>query len=193
VSAFTRALNTAVQIRSYTTDDGVVALSTSNCTIWEAARATSAAATFFDPIEIGRQRFVDGGTGMNNPVEIVLQEAVSVWPDAISRIQCLVSIGTGVPDLADFGDNLKEVVETLKAIATETEQTEQRFFRNQGNLGVGGRYFRFSVDKGLGGVGLDEHNKLDKIEAATELYLGDPRVKQNVQSFMVACPPHNCM
>ena len=130
---------------------------------------------------------------MNNPVEIVLQEAVSVWPDAISRIQCLVSIGTGVPDLADFGDNLKEVIETLKVIATETEQTEQRFFRNQGNLGIGGHYFRFSVDKGLGGVGLDEHNKLDKIEAATELYLEDPRIKQNVHSFMVACTPHNCM
>lgn len=37
--------------------------------IWEAARATSAASTFFDSVEIGNngQRFLDGGTGANKP------------------------------------------------------------------------------------------------------------------------------
>ncbi len=38
--------------------------------IWEACRATSAATSFFDPIEIGqfRETFVDGALGRNNPV-----------------------------------------------------------------------------------------------------------------------------
>ena len=125
-------------------------LAGSECTIWQAARATSAAATFFDPIQIGRQTFVDGATGLNNPVEQVLEEAKSIWPDAIQkgRIQCLISVGTGVPDLKDFGDNLKEVVETLKEIATETENTERRFYGTHELLGIGDRYFRFNVHKG---------------------------------------------
>ncbi|KDR66070.1 hypothetical protein GALMADRAFT_28572, partial [Galerina marginata CBS 339.88] len=44
----------------------------SNCKIWEAARATSAAPTFFKRIEIGRdQPFIDGGLGRNNPSRVV--------------------------------------------------------------------------------------------------------------------------
>jgi predicted acylesterase/phospholipase RssA len=95
VCAFTKALNTPVLIRTYTHDEAVDSLAISGITIWEAARATSAAALFFDPIQIGHQLFVDGATGMNNPVEIVLEEARSIWPNAIARIQCIVSIGTG--------------------------------------------------------------------------------------------------
>lgn len=190
--AFTKALNTPVRLRSYVTEDSVDTLSGSDCTIWEAARATSAAATFFDPIQIGRQKFVDGATGFNNPVEVVLEEAVSIWPDAISRIQCLVSIGTGVQEIKDFGDNLKEVIETLEAIATETEETERRFFKIHKTLGIGDRYFRFNVDRGLGGIGLDEHQKIDKIEAGTESYLRNPRVKEAVEAFVTAYAPVNC-
>ncbi|KIM42400.1 hypothetical protein M413DRAFT_43952, partial [Hebeloma cylindrosporum] len=44
----------------------------SGCKIWEAARATSAAPTFFKRIEIGRaQPFIDGGLGRNNPSRVV--------------------------------------------------------------------------------------------------------------------------
>ncbi|KXX77753.1 Calcium-independent phospholipase A2-gamma [Madurella mycetomatis] len=39
------------------------------CTIWQVARATSAATTFFKPIRVGRDgiEFVDAGFGHNNP------------------------------------------------------------------------------------------------------------------------------
>ncbi|WKT53739.1 Patatin-like phospholipase domain [Fusarium oxysporum f. sp. vasinfectum] len=162
-----------------------------DCTIWQAARATSAAATFFDPIQIGRQTFVDGATGMNNPVEQVVEEANSIWPDAIQkgRIQCLVSIGTGIPDLKNFGDNLKQVAETLKSISIETEKTEERFYNNHQLFGFGARYFRFSVDKGLADVQLDDSRKLDEIEASTEYYLRGPRVKQLISTFVAARTP----
>lgn len=187
--AFTKALNTPVRLRSYETADSVDTLSGSGCTIWQAARATSAAATFFDPMKIGSQLYVDGGTGYNNTVEVVLDEAKSIWSNAPSRIQCLVSIGTGVPDPADFGYNLKQVLATLKKIATETEITEQRFVKGHFQLGIGGCYFRFNVDKGLGGVGLDEHKRKDKIEAASELYLNDHRVREQITSFLTARAP----
>ena len=45
--------------------------------IWEAARATSAASSFFDSIKIGRfgEEFVDGATGFDNPVQYLWNEA----------------------------------------------------------------------------------------------------------------------
>lgn len=69
----------------------------SECTLWQAARATSAASTFFKPISIDRPRpsiaYIDGGMGYNNPSEIALTEARRIWP-ACPQFG-LVSIGTG--------------------------------------------------------------------------------------------------
>ncbi|EWZ28232.1 hypothetical protein FOZG_18073 [Fusarium oxysporum Fo47] len=190
VCAFTNDLNVPVRLRSYSTADSVDSLSGSRCAIWEAARATSAAATFFDRIQVGRQYYVDGATGYNNPVEVVLEEANSIWPDALARIQCLVSIGTGVPDLRDFGDNLKGVFETVKEIATETEITQKRFLKNHVHLGVKGRYFRLNVNEGrLTGVGLDEHKKQGRIEIASEDYLEDPQTRTLVDEFLAVRAP----
>jgi patatin-like phospholipase/acyl hydrolase len=64
------------------------------CKIWEAARATSAAPTFFKPIEIGERNlkvaYFDAAIGHNNPSKLILQEAKTVAPNA--RIICLVSV-----------------------------------------------------------------------------------------------------
>ena len=73
----------------------------SNCKIWEAARATSAAPTFFKQIEIGRkQPFIDGGLGCNNPSQVVLDEAEALF--GARQIGCLVSIGTGQAEVIDI-------------------------------------------------------------------------------------------
>lgn len=164
-------MNTLVNFRSYTADEKAEVSSVVNCKIWEAARATSAAATFFDPITIGLHSYVDGATGSNNPVEEVLHEALSIWSNSLSRIHCIVSIGTGVPGSTDFGNDLIDVLKTLKTITTETETTAQRFKEYHTLLGLSGRYFRFNVNKGLEAVRLDEHAKVKEIEAAADLYL----------------------
>jgi len=39
-----------------------------NIKIWEAARATSAAPTYFTPMTVGNTTFVDGGLQANNPL-----------------------------------------------------------------------------------------------------------------------------
>ncbi|KAH9203609.1 phospholipase [Leptodontidium sp. 2 PMI_412] len=106
--------------------------------IWEACRATSAALSFFDSIAVGRygEEFVDGATGTNNPVWEVWNEAQLMWgPEPLeSRIKCLVSIGTGVPSLNPFQDDVFHIGKTLVAIATETEQTAERFRRDKSHL-----------------------------------------------------------
>jgi len=186
VCAFTKALNSRIQIRTYFTRDSVDDLSLEGCKIWEAVRATSAAATFFDPITIGRQRYVDGGTGMNNPVEVLMEEARSIWLDADRRIQCVLSIGTGRVELKGFGDDANQVIETFKGIATDTEQAHFRFLNAVKYNGLESRYFRFEVDRGLGTVEMDEHEKCDVIEDATERYLKEPDIKTKVSSLVDA-------
>lgn len=189
VCANIKSQNQPVLIRSYAANHAVRNLSLAKCRIWEAARATSAAATFFSPMQIGEHEYVDGATGMNNPVEMVLDEAKKIWTDAPRKIQCIVSIGTGVPTNIDFGDNALEISKTLVALSTETEKTEKRFYLNQTDLGVGGRYFRFNVSQGLKEIGLDEYEKTADITAVTEEYLEDPLVREKVVLFTEAEAP----
>jgi predicted acylesterase/phospholipase RssA len=73
-------------------------VSKSKCAIWEAARATSAARSFFMPMTIKNPpppiTYVDGGLGYNNPAKLASIEAGRIWP---GKDVCLVSIGTGHP------------------------------------------------------------------------------------------------
>ncbi|EXJ76783.1 uncharacterized protein A1O5_01291 [Cladophialophora psammophila CBS 110553] len=158
-----------------------------DCTIWEAARATSAASGFFDPIKIGKfgEQFLDGATGANNPIEKVLEEARAIWPDLTERLQCIVSIGTGQPSLLPFGSNLKQVATTLINIATETENTAKNFQINHvPSLGSPShkKYFRFNVAKGLEEVGLEEHERKAQIAATTKVYLETPETGTDIQT-----------
>jgi len=67
------------------------------CAIWQAARATSAAPSFFEPIVIRVPApggsYVDGGVRYNNPSSLALDEARQIWP-RVKRFS-LVSVGTG--------------------------------------------------------------------------------------------------
>lgn len=79
--------------------------------IWEAARGTSAAPTYFEPlilhpVTIPDQKvaFVDGGMVANNPAMVAVFEAHSLWPE--DPIDCVVSLGTG--------SNLEKQIKTMR-------------------------------------------------------------------------------
>jgi len=63
-----------------------------DCLMREAARATSAAPTYFAPASINEQTLVDGGIYANNPSAVAYAEARQLWPN--EEIM-LVSVGTG--------------------------------------------------------------------------------------------------
>lgn len=155
-------------------------------TIWEAGRATSAAATFFDPISIGPygEEFIDGATESNNPIEKLMEEARQVWGNIDDRLDCIVSIGTGQPPAKPWGNNALEVIDTLKAVATETERTATRFRNSQDGQKWGSRYFRLNVDRGLENIGLEEHTKRDQLVTATRIYLDKPDTRDSVKRFL---------
>jgi len=184
VCATSKETSETVCLRSYRTSRGNNDLLNS-VKIWEACRATSAASSFFDPIAIGRfgEEFVDGATGANNPVREVWDQAQLMWgPEPLEgKIKRLVSIGTGVPSLKPFKDDVLHIGETLVAIATETERTAEKFRRERSLLASTRRYYRFNVNHGLEDIGLEESKKVKEMAAATRRYIDSQEVYERIQ------------
>jgi predicted acylesterase/phospholipase RssA len=137
--------------------------------IWQAARATSAASTFFEPITIGpnQQMFVDGALGFNNPIQLLERESRDLWPDE-DRI--FLSIGTGSAPGGSLEGNFFTLAARLSKMLLETEKTADGFMRDNPHLVAAHQYYRFNVS-GLGHVGLEEYKARPQIYTATETYL----------------------
>ncbi|XP_014557063.1 hypothetical protein COCVIDRAFT_37372 [Bipolaris victoriae FI3] len=126
-----------------------------DCTIWEAARATSAAPTFFAPIKFPNgMDFRDGGLGANNPIFELINEVRKEYPTR--DISIIVSLGTACSEIAT---NTEETAESFAA----------QYYHQQGIYRH--KYFRFNPTNGLQGVGLDEWKKEDDMMANTLTYL----------------------
>jgi patatin-like phospholipase/acyl hydrolase len=64
-----------------------------SCLIWQAARATSAAPSYFNSIRIGQTEYMDGGFGLNNPANKVFYEVSQV-----NRVRLKIHLLTNFPD-----------------------------------------------------------------------------------------------
>lgn len=131
----------------------------------------------FEPITICDETFVGGQTGANNPVQETWTEAGDVWQLSNGKlednVQCLVSIGTGIPESTAFTPSLSQDERALQVIANETEQTAGRFRRQHSNLFESRRAFRFNVGRVLDNFELEE---ISKIKAATRYYVQNEAV-----------------
>ncbi|KAF1985833.1 hypothetical protein K402DRAFT_454822 [Aulographum hederae CBS 113979] len=180
VCAIDRQTSGITCLRSY----GVPGKANISPTICEAALATSAATSFFDPVKIGARQFEDGGLGVNNPAEQVEEEAADIWCSNSRKlmplVKCFVSIGTGNSGKKAIEDTLpKFLSKTLVDLVTETVKTESRIIARWGALLTEKRYFRLNVEQGLQDVGLTEYREQGRIEAATYEYLD--HMQQQVQ------------
>lgn len=155
--------------------------------IWQCARATSAASSFFDPITIAGEEFADGATaGDNNPIQALVSEAREIWGGdddwrLEDNVRCLVSIGTGVPSITDFGHDPFRIAGSLIKIATDCDKRHEEFETNNPamcKVGDSRQYYRFSVNRGLGDIGLEEADKLNGIKSRTRAYCLAPEVKR---------------
>ena len=167
---------------------------TYDCTIWEAGRATSAAPTFFERIEIGpegaKQEFVDAGVGCNNPIKEVIKEAGLIW-SLKRKVACIVSIGTGQAKVIRYEKRSKietklpiKLAESLVALATDSGQAaEEMEERYQGNDRA---YQRLNVDRGLQDIDVEEWEKLGKVEGYTEDYVAQAAVSGKIDEIVTA-------
>ena len=151
--------------RTYDTNDSL-----KDCTIWEVARATSAATTFFKSIKCGRDEveFIDAGFGYNNPCEILLREAQSIFAGA--EFGCILSVGTGIGGVVSVGATRKSILDALKAMATSSQKVAQRLDELYSDGDV---YYRFNVPRGLEDVILSDWKEMSNISAHTRNYLAE--------------------
>jgi hypothetical protein len=84
--------------------------------------------------------------------------------------------------LKPFQDDAFHIFDTLLAIATETEETAEKFRRDKSYLDSSSRYFRFNVVRGLEDIGLEESKKKREIAAATSRYIGSQEVFKQMQA-----------
>ena len=129
------------------------------------------------------ETFLDGATGANNPVHQVWNEAQSLClgEPLDSHLDLLVSIGTGIPSLQKFDDNLKGITETLTKISTATVQQADNFHRAHPSLHTEHRYFRFDVAHGLEDIGLEDAGQRSTIMTATNRYIESPETAVNLR------------
>jgi len=148
----------------------------STITILDAALATTAATSFFGDKKITNngitRSFGDAALGENNPVTSLWAEARRQYGDKLEeRIRCLLSLGTGVPQISKFGDDVKAVAKSVINIAKETEATARKF-RDSNGLAQCGVYYRFSPPD-IYNIRMDDSEMKAEIEALTADYLED--------------------
>ena len=165
--------------------------------IWQAARATSAAPTFFAPIEIGDVLYGDGGTGWNNPAKEAIAEALDIWPNR--RVGILVSIGTGLEKALELKDRpvrIPElentsprnafklaVAEYAVACLTSCEMAHRELAEHPDQYVLNGNYFRLNVPQGMAEIGLAEWDKLPNMIALTNRYMERGEMKQPIRNI----------
>ncbi|KAI9824171.1 MAG: hypothetical protein M1826_007429 [Phylliscum demangeonii] len=179
---------------------GVRENASANCKIWEAARATTAAVTFFKRIAIGQEgsvmeEFIDAGIKCNNPAIRLLSEAQAVFGDD-RALNCLVSIGTGHPGVIDLSkpDTFQKIIPTgvvdvLRKIATDCEGTAHELrlrFKK-----VPDSYFRFNVTRGAGSISLQEWERMGEVKTHTKAYLEETAVSDSINA--VPCYFGRCL
>ena len=144
--------------------------------LWQVARATSAAPTYFEPARVevppsfvrqldprapkGKNflSLVDGGVMANNPAMCALAEARRLWP---GRPVILVSLGTGeltrpIPHEEAIGWGLagwaRPLLDVIFDGVSDTADYQCRWLLEEG----GNRYFRFQTTLTLGKDDLDD-------------------------------------
>lgn len=153
------------------------------CTIWQVARATSAATILFKPIKVGRDEieFVDAGFGYNNPCEVLIEEAQRQFPGQ-QRMRIL-SIGTGLGDVVTIKDTRYSIIGALKKMATTSKRVAASLDKRYGD---DDQYYRFSVSRGLDDITISDWESASRISAHTRNYLSENEraISKFVNSFL---------
>lgn len=116
--------------------------------IWQVARATSAAPTYFNTIKIGEDEYGDGGFGENNPSTRIFFEVSQMNNNLDSANTLSLSIGTGITRFTRFQEGIFNKplgwLNAAKKVSTDCETAHHRM----GLITNGGRkypYYRFNV------------------------------------------------
>lgn len=191
----------SVLLRSY--DARKVSETVSNCTIWQAARATLASGLAFESIRIGHSVFIDEGAGKYNPAPQILEEAVrNEWPGR--QVGLFVSIGTGRRPAGTYhqqgewwagfaGNSTENDGETRKRLIQKIDGCEEthQFMQSQylARWGVNAmNYFRFDIVVGLHEFGIngksDRHARFHLLTIRVAEWAQTSQVSKKTRRFL---------
>ncbi|KAK5202855.1 hypothetical protein LTR47_011349 [Exophiala xenobiotica] len=145
------------------------------CKIWEAASATAAAPMYFKNVtfEESGDKWCDGGMRRNNPINEALTEVTREKDWKNRSVGCVVSLGTGVPQLKGVPSNLAGFLKGSVEIMTDSEDIADQFAASKDGREMAklGQYFRFNVPQGLAELEMEDYKERDKMRALTTAYL----------------------
>ncbi|OAP65340.1 hypothetical protein AYL99_01312 [Fonsecaea erecta] len=141
--------------------------------IWEAARASSAAPTWFESFahRASQRKFVDGGIYFNNPVHVADQEREFLWPN--SRADLILSVGTGMNK--EVQDKVEQGVKAQPDLDGIPEVNESWWPFSQNQIFILGQ---IAIDKI--NSSLDSENTWNEFRAAYGAAALDPCVRLNI-------------
>lgn len=127
--------------------------------IWQVARATSAAPTYFKPPIIDGLEYVDGGFGANNPCVEIYEEVRRMNNNSRRCARTILSIGTGKNNEARRfkGTGFQRYLNYAnfaRKWASDSEQTHLAMLNAKSEVHFD--YFRLNVEEGLDLMKLDE-------------------------------------
>ncbi|KAL2886084.1 Nephrocystin-3 [Ceratocystis lukuohia] len=155
--------------------------SLSECKIWEVGRATSAMASLFKPIKLGRENetFINSSFGHSNPCKILIDEASELLADQQEQEMLILSIGTGLGGVIEMGDGKNSLTDALKKIATRSRGVAKELERKYHDQK--GRYHRFDTANSQGPILASNRLEPSEVAAHTKNYVNEKR--HDIQSF----------
>ena len=167
--------------------------------IWKVARATSAAPSFLDPMEIDGEKFIDGGFGCNNPAAVAYFEVTQMHNHNPNFVRLLLSVGTGESDFScGAGSGWTNVLNVLKALPKNITNGKDghNTMLNMKKLHKL-HYCRWNVGKELGNlrmnewliIGSEKRTEM-RIRSLTEDYLKQEAVVAQMQKVAKALVQH---
>ncbi len=130
---------------------------------------------FFEAVKFkaGGETWCDGGLHRNNPINVSLAELEleTDWKD--KPIGCVLSLGTGAPQIKEVSGNLAKFLKGSIEIMTDAEKIADEFAMSKDGreLADSRRYFRFSVVQGMETLQMDEFQEIERMKSLTTHYL----------------------
>ena len=162
--------------------------------IWEVARATSAAPTYFEPIKIDGLEYIDGGFGANNPSNELYREVRKMHNGSTKAVRILISVGTGVNDSFNrFTDKTGlhrylHYLYFMKKWMTDSEAIHDSMKETAGTHSF--EYCRLNVNQGVGDMKLDEWKTRGKLRIGIGNLIGRLRGSSTVKKNPTQHPSH---
>lgn len=148
--------------------------------IWEVARATSAAPTYFKAPKIDNREYLDGGFGPNNPSLEIYEEVRTMNNQSNECVSIVLSIGTGKNNKLSRwtqttvpGFRYINHYNFAKGWASQSEEQHGRMLKEQVKFNF--VYKRLNVQEGLDKMKLDEWRTRARLRIGLGQFIGKSR------------------